>query len=82
MRVDLGLDALAPIGRLREQVERPGQRIRGGLVARANEGDDVGAHVLQAHAAPGLGIERTQQQRQQIGGRGGAGVDQPPAARK
>ncbi len=45
-------------------------------MAGVDEGDDIGANVVQAHAAPGFRIERTEQQRQQIRGRGRARVDQ------
>ena len=58
MRVDLRLDALAPIRRLREQVERPGQRVGGRLMAGADEGDDIGANVVFADALAGFRILR------------------------
>ena len=80
MRVDLGLDAVAPVRRLRQQIERPGQRVGGGLVAGADEGDDVGAHVLFRQAAPGLRVGGAQQQRQQIFRRRRAGLRSARAA--
>ena len=47
--------ARAP-GVLRQEVERPGQGVRGGLVTGADEGDDVGADLDVGEAAPGLRI--------------------------
>jgi hypothetical protein len=42
----------------------------------ADKGDDVGAHVVEAHALSRFRIVRAQQQRQQVGGSGRARFDQ------
>ncbi len=66
-----------------EQEKRPGQRVRRGLVARADERHDIRANVVLAQALPGLGVRGFQQKRQQVA-RGGlrlAGREQRAAAR-
>ena len=58
--VELGLDLVALVRSLAEQVERPGERTRGGLVAGADESDDV---ILDLRGRQAV---RLDQQRQEI----------------
>ena len=62
-RIDLGFHPFAFPGRLGEAVECPAQRTRGGLVAGADEGDDVVLDLATRKPVRALGA---QQQRQEI----------------
>ena len=55
---DLGQHALLPLRRAGEQIERPGQRLGGGLVAGGEEGHEVVDELLFRHRLPGLGVLR------------------------
>ena len=65
-RVDLGQDALLPLRRAGEQIERPGQRLGGGLVAGGEEGQEIVDELLFRHRRAGLGVLRTRQPGQQV----------------
>ena len=76
----LGGDARIGIGKLREQEQRPGQRVRGGLVAGADEGHQIVVHHGVGQRRAGLGIARLDQPRHQIVRHAFAGRDARAAA--
>ena len=78
--VRLRFGPLAPLGRLRQQIERPGQPVRRRFVTGADEGDDVGANVGLGHADAGFRILRAEQQGQEIARRFAAPLEQRLAA--
>lgn len=73
-RVDLGAQPRPRGAVVREQVERPRERRRGGLVPGHEQRHDLVAHLLVAHAAAALLVARGEQPAQEVGPRepGGA----------
>ena len=59
-------DALLPLRRAGEEIERPGQRLGGGLVAGGEEGHEIVDELLLRHRLAGLGVLRARQARQQV----------------
>ena len=62
----LAPDALLPLGRTGDQIERPGERLGRRLVAGGEEGDEIVDELLVRHRLAGVGIAGGGEPRQQI----------------
>ncbi len=64
----LGGEPRIGIGKFRQQEQRPGERVRGGLVAGADEGDEIVVDHRIGERRAGLGVARRDQPRHQVVG--------------